>query len=211
MRRAAVFFLLALLGLGAIAFAQSPEPRLRLTPRPTSGPAAQAPSSSQPVLPIAQVIGALAIVIGLILLLRWGGRKVLPGTGGGGVIKVISRTTIAPRQQLLLLQVGQRLVLAGQCGGQMSRLCEITDPQEVAQLLGQAQSEKSGSLSSAFSSFFSRAEQGYVQPAPPAAPASAATAGAGGPAGAVEEPLAKQAEELRGLLDKVRSMTSQYK
>jgi hypothetical protein len=42
---------------------------------------------------------------------------------------------------LLLVQVGKRLVMVGDCGQQMSALAEITDPDEVATLLGQLRAD----------------------------------------------------------------------
>ncbi len=91
-----------------------------------------------------RVGGALALVIALILFLKWGSKKVfaMPNAGGAnGLMQVVSRTALAPRQQLLMVRVGRRLMIVGDSGGRLSSLGEIGDPNEVATLLGQAQAK----------------------------------------------------------------------
>jgi flagellar biogenesis protein FliO len=93
---------------------------------------------------VRRVVTALAIVLGLVFACRWGARWMFPTAAVGRssqIMKVLSRSVIAPRQQLLLIQVGRRLVLVGDCGQQMSALAEISDPDEVASLLGQLRAE----------------------------------------------------------------------
>ncbi len=87
---------------------------------------------------LARLMAAMGIVLGLILLARWGAQKLMPGTrpNAPGPISVVSRTVIAPRQQLLLIRVGGKLLLVSDCAGTMSRLTEITDADEIALLLG---------------------------------------------------------------------------
>ncbi len=59
-------------------------------------------------------------------------------------VHVLSRTVIGPKQQLLLIQIGQRLVAVGDNGAQLTALCQITDPDEVASLIGQTRSAGRG-------------------------------------------------------------------
>jgi flagellar biogenesis protein FliO len=96
---------------------------------------------------VKRVLLSLSIVLGLIFVCRWAARWAFPSAAVGRssqVMRVLSRSVIAPRQQLLLIQVGRRLLVAADCGQQMSALSEITDPDEVAALLGQLRAEPPG-------------------------------------------------------------------
>jgi flagellar biogenesis protein FliO len=88
----------------------------------------------------ARPVLALGLVAGLIwvlrcLLRRWG--KALPGASGG-VIEVVGRAPMSPRSQLILVKLGRRLVLVGAWHGGAAALSEVTDSQEVAELLAAA-------------------------------------------------------------------------
>src|SRR5207247_732470 len=100
-------------------------------------------SSSAPdtSLGVTRVAIAMAIVIGAIFVLRWVGRRFfgIASVGDGGVVKVLSRSTIGPRQQVLLMQVGKRMLVVANSGVGMNTLCEVTDEQEVASLVSEAQ------------------------------------------------------------------------
>ena len=129
---------------------------------PTGKPAAVPTSSYQ--FDSGQVIVALAGVIGLIFALRQIGRHYFPAaiaSGRSGAVKVLARCPLAPRQQVLLIQIGRRIVVASDCASQISSLCQITDPDEVAALIGQIQQEKIGSGVSPFTSWFKRAGDVY--------------------------------------------------
>lgn len=94
-----------------------------------------------------QAAGALAVVIALILGLRFALRRLSSsGRGSTGTaakaMNVLAKLTPLPRQHLLLVQVGGRLVMVGSGPGGMSRLCEITDPDEVAYLIEVARTGK---------------------------------------------------------------------
>jgi len=129
-------------------------------------PAAAAPSA-RPMIDMDSGHMALALsgVIGLILLLRSLAGKFFPGTIAGGrvqSVKVVARCPLAPRQQVLLLQVGRRVVVLGDSASQLSCLCQITEPDEVAALLGQIQRDRTVSASSTFTSWFSRASDAFT-------------------------------------------------
>jgi flagellar biogenesis protein FliO len=103
---------------------------------------------------------SLAIVIGIILAARFAMRKLFPAATVGRssqAIKVLSRSVLAPKQQFLLLQVGKRLIVVGDSGTNMSALSEISDPDEVASLIGQLSSESSQSAVASFGSLFRKA------------------------------------------------------
>ncbi len=68
---------------------------------------------------VQRVVLSLAVVLGLIFALRWVGRRffAMPGGGGGSqAVQVLSRTTLSPRQHLLLIHVGRRVVLVANSG-----------------------------------------------------------------------------------------------
>ncbi len=85
-----------------------------------------------------QTLAALALVVALIFLARFLIRRFgqsAKAPARDGPIEVLARTTIALKQQLLLVRLGTRLVLVGSAAGGLSALCEVTDAEEVDQLL----------------------------------------------------------------------------
>ena len=129
-----------------------------------------APDSAGKVVPPAasdfdmgRVVLALFAVVGLILLLRSFGKKFFPAmiVGGEQPVRVLSRCPISPRQQVLLLQVGRRIVVAADSNSQLSCLTQITDPDEVAALLGELRRERSAPSSGAFNSLFAKAAKSF--------------------------------------------------
>lgn len=153
-------------------------------------------------LEYSRVVGALAIVVALIFALRWATRWILklPGSRGSiRAVRVLGRTVISAKQQVMLLQVGRRIVVVGDCAGQMHPLAEITDPDEVASLLGQMSEEPAEPK--AFGNLFTRSRRSFDEPAP--APAL------------IDEPdeaeVTSAREEISGLMQKVRLMSSQFK
>lgn len=157
-----------------------------------------------------RVLAALGIVIGLIFVLRWFGRLFFPAAAGRGrsrAVEVLSRSPLSPKQQVMLLRVGQRLLVVGDSGSQMNALCEITDPDEVAALVGQLRDEKLPIPSRAFGSLFGRSRQAFD-------PDEAARGAAQNELREPEEadaPVATAREELNGLRDRVRLLAEQFK
>lgn len=98
---------------------------------------------------------SLLIVIGLFLGVAWCYRKTLNTSLGGlpkQVVSVLGRTAIAPRQQLILVRFGSKLVLVSMNQGETRTISEITDPIEVDQLAGTCESHQSHSLTNSFRS-----------------------------------------------------------
>ncbi len=88
-----------------------------------------------------QALIALGIVVVLIFLtrfvLRRFGRPIGIGIGKPrttGPVELLSRTQVNPRQQLLLVRLGQRLVLVGCSPEGFSALSEVTDADEQARI-----------------------------------------------------------------------------
>jgi flagellar biogenesis protein FliO len=95
-----------------------------------------------------RTLGALAVVAGLIFAARWLLRRWhLAGPAGqAGPMEVLARATVSPRQQLLLVRLGRRLVLVGAGGGTMSTLAEVSDQAEVDELMQSVKTVKGAGL-----------------------------------------------------------------
>ena len=154
---------------------------------------------------------ALAIVIFAIFGVKWAGQKffLLPErTKSCKGLKVLSRSILAPKQQVLLLQVGKRVIVVGDSGGSMTALCQITDPEEISALVGELATE-SPKPATSFSSLFGRAKQpfdvdGQIQ--------SSERAGLlGTEESNIEVGLGGNSEDVGELIDKIRSMRQQFK
>lgn len=157
-----------------------------------------------------RVAGALVAVVALILLLRWVGQRALAANGGRGgksaAVRVLSRTMLAPRQQVLLLHVGRRVVVVGDSGGRMSPLCEIADPDEVAALVGASQSTGSEAAKAVFGSVFRRAKEPFADETDVSDPADVLAISHADQPSDDAEPA-----PVGNLLDKVRLMRNQFK
>jgi flagellar biogenesis protein FliO len=172
-----------------------------------SGGAATARASD--VLDTKRLALALGIVLTTIFVThRLWKRLGMPGAGGkgSGALQVVSRLSVSSKQQVLLIRVGRRLVLVGNCGTQMNPLCEISDPEETAGILGQAATQREGSVSSMFDTVLGGEEKRFDEQTNIDLPAIEA----GGEA-EVDPALATTREELSGLMDKVRSLSKQFR
>ncbi len=167
-----------------------------------------------------RIVLALGGVLLLIVLLKAAARRIFPGAAAHRstrAIKVVSRCPITPRQHLLLIQIGKRLVMVGDSGAQLNPLCEITDADEMANILGQIQDESS-SIIKRFDTFFGRARNGYneEQPAPiqnespPPAPESDDSDSTFDSTHEINDPsILATRKELSGLSEKVRDLAKQ--
>ncbi len=102
-------------------------------------------------------LSALGVVIVLILLVRWVWMK-LSGrglTGRSSVVEVLVRTSIAPRNHILLLRIGSRIIVASDSAQGMRTLAQITEPEEVAQVMATVSAGSPGSMSRNFSQLIS--------------------------------------------------------
>ncbi len=123
---------------------------------------------------VLQTITALGVVIGVVLLIRWlyvrfGG--VVVG-GATPVVEVLSRNAVAPRSQVVLLRVAGRVLVVSESPAGMRTLAELTDPQEVADVLAAITASRADSHSRGFSQLlngFGQEYDGRTSPADDAA------------------------------------------
>lgn len=94
----------------------------------------------------------LVMVIALVFALAWAFRKIALrfGVVPVGSLRVVGRAALSPKNQLVLVEVGKRLVLVGVSPDRVERITEITEPIEVAGLTGKLrvpeQADSSGSF-----------------------------------------------------------------
>jgi flagellar biogenesis protein FliO len=191
-------------------YEQAPIRRSGGAATPTTRGSGSAPSAAGAAWDMGKVPIALGGVILLIFGLRWVGKALLPAAAANHrtcrAVQVLVRSTIAPRQQVILIQVGRRLVLVGTAGAQMSPLCEIRQADEVAEVLAQIRSEKRTAADS-FKALFGRAERQFD------AREAATDEGEAETHGGSRESAAATAEtraELSGLIERVQRMARQF-
>lgn len=180
-----------------------------IRPRATTQSAGASRAAAQPPkwMDVPRVLAALGVVIGLIFFLRWLGKKYVPSLAGGraaGVVRVLSRAPVSPKQQVLLVQVGRRVLVVADNGTQMSALSEITDADEVASLLGQL-SAKPEPETREFDETLDQAKQDFE----PAATRLPLTESAERESDQAESNLEPASTEIEGLMQKVRTLAKQ--
>jgi flagellar biogenesis protein FliO len=152
--------------------AVDPEIEARPLPRhggsATPGPDAAAPAAAARTSWLRTTL-SLGGILGLIGLLAWGyrvasGRGHLAFVARGrhpGLIEVLSRATLSPRQSLCLVRVGPRLVLLGLTPDAVRALDVIPDADLAAQLAAQATRARSDSHTAEFRSTLEREARAY--------------------------------------------------
>lgn len=139
----------------------------------------------------------LCTVLAIVVFCVFAIRKWMPQAGrlgGSDAIKLLARHHLSSKQSLCLVRVGQRAVLMGVTGERISALSEIADPQEVASLVAAAERGRPGSFTAMFGKFST---------------ADATNAGdVEEEMFASSEKLKKTGHDLRGLVQRVRSLSS---
>ena len=100
-------------------------------------------------------LAALGVVIALVFAIRWllrRGGVVSTAVPQGGVVEVLSRTTVAPRSHVVLMRVGMRILVVSDSPAGMRTLASVQDAEEVAELLGAIESVKPTSVGQSFGS-----------------------------------------------------------
>ncbi len=166
------------------------------TPTPAPAQLASTPSPSGSWL--LQTLTALALVIGLIFMLRVVMQKLfLPGgkSLSGRIVEVLARSTIGPKTQVLFLRINQRIVVVGQTPAGLNSLTTLEDPQDVAWLLEQVQASRPRSITTGFRQLLHRFDKDYETDA-----ASETTGDA------AEQSVDRTRDRLSGLITRMKDM-----
>jgi flagellar biogenesis protein FliO len=209
--------------ISTFTFAQSTQPASRFDDQPvrssrteSAGPTTRSALNQLPSVKFdwPRVALALGGVIAIIFTLRWGARKYLgvaAATGAGKIVRVLGRATIGPRQQIVMLQIGKRVIIAADNAGQLSTLSQVTEADEVASLLGQFEETNNAAPPGLFSKWFKHAEADFEAPDP-----EDQLALAGAPKMSASQPtqdssLQSARGEIASLMDKAREMARQIR
>ena len=144
-------------------------------------------------------IGALSIVLAVIAAAVWCVRRWMPTFGGTdcAVLNVVGRAGLSPKHSVALVSLGRRFVLVGLSGDRMTRICEVSDPQEVADLTLRLSQSGSGDTAKAFESLLTGEVNEYANDPKPATRGVSRAKDRQGNAG--REPLSALLKRLRSL------------
>ena len=118
---------------------------------------------SSPVAPVISVVSSLLIVLSLFLCMallfkkfsRQSGGRLLPSEA----FENLGKTCLSPKIQLQLLRLGNRLILVSVTADGISAITEITDPDEVVQLLGMCRRQDKNSAIALFQKTLAEVEK----------------------------------------------------
>ncbi len=142
---------------------------------------------------------ALAVVIALILALRFGLKRLSGVSGVGGhadLVEVLARTPIGHKTQVLFLRVNDRIIVAGQTPNGMNTLASLDDPDEVASILARVESSRPSSITDSFARVLSQVDRGFQPP-------ESLRLNEGGDD--QEHVVDRARDQVRGLLNRIRS------
>lgn len=80
---------------------------------------------------------SICVVLGLVWLIYKVARKWIPGSkvSDSGVLKVVARTTLTPKQHVALVRLGRRFVMVGVSPDRIDQLCVVDEADEVSELI----------------------------------------------------------------------------
>ena len=85
-------------------------------------PSAVAPELGASVM---QMMFGLAVVIAILFASLWLIRKLNAPRGAGAAIKVLGATAVGPRERVVLVEIGERVLVLGVAPGRVNALHEI--------------------------------------------------------------------------------------
>lgn len=142
----------------------------------------------------------LAVILGVIGLITYALRRWMPrsaGLGGSGLITVLARHHLSPKQSLCLIRIGRRVLLIGVTPDAIRAVTEFNRDDEAAALIAAAERGKPGS----FSTMFSRLTERDLEHQLGVTETGAATPSSDGA-------LASVGPDVRGLVQRVRTLAS---
>lgn len=108
---------------------------------------------------VAHMLWPLLVVLAVIAGGAVAVRKLFPRAnrlGGGGVIDLLASHYLSGRQSLCLVRLGRRAVLLGVTPERIAPVLEISDPEELADVVSAVERGRPNSFSSAFARFCPR-------------------------------------------------------
>jgi flagellar biogenesis protein FliO len=109
---------------------------------------------------VLQVAAALALVLGLVFIGKALARKFLPGAravGSKGVIEVLARHPLTKNQSIVLVRIGSQIVALNQGKDASESVLVISEPVEVAKIIGQIEGQSPKSIQAGFNSLLANA------------------------------------------------------
>ena len=112
-------------------------------------------------------------MVALLVLLAWGYRLCADwGRSGGlgararnrGVIEIVARQALTPKNSVYLLRVGDRVLIVGLGADGLRTLDVVVEPDAAARLLGRAAAGKTSSATTAFRETLATAEIEFEEP-----------------------------------------------
>lgn len=141
---------------------------------------------------------ALAVVVALILAAAWVVKRLLPGVrrdGKRGPMQVLATTYLSPKQSLALVRCGRRVILIGVTPEHISSLAVMDDTNDLPSLAHAPDRGDIQRVSGQFNEALDEAAKDFERD----------DAAWDEPLGPDERELAAARQEIRGLLDRVRS------
>ena len=109
----------------------------------------------------------LLIVLVILGVAVWIVKRFIPGRrllGGAGGLQVLTRMPLSNKQALVLVKMGRQVVLLGVSPERINALNVVSDPDQVATLVGQSASTGPDSMVNTFARAFTEANHEYAQP-----------------------------------------------
>jgi flagellar protein FliO/FliZ len=140
----------------------------------------------------------LAVVVALILVAAWAAKRWLPGMrrdGKRGPMQVLATTYLSPKQSLALVRCGRRVILIGVTPEHISSLAVMDETNDLPDLIHAPDRGDGERLSGQFNEALDEAAKDF----------GGNDAAWDEPLGPDERELAAARQEIRGLLNRVRS------
>jgi flagellar protein FliO/FliZ len=83
-----------------------------------------------------QVVLSLLLVLGAVYLVFWLLRRINPGGGAGGVLKVVGGVMVGPRERIVIVELGDSWMLLGVSQGSVTLLTTMPRPSDAERLAG---------------------------------------------------------------------------
>jgi len=143
-------------------------------------------------------VSALAVVVVLILVAAWVAKRLLPGMrrdGKRGPMQVLATTYLSPKQSLALVRCGRRVILIGVTPEHISSLAVMDETSDLPNLAHAPDRDDGERLSGQFNEALEDAAKDFGRN----------DAAWDEPLGPDERELSAARQEIRGLLDRVRT------